>query len=361
MTTNPLIPVQPVPAVEAPKVVPPRARPSNEEIAAWVLVGALIVFVMVRHFVGAVIGGLALYLLLDVVAKWMSTRIPRLAARTTAVLLVTLVGGGLIVGAAGLSMSILQRHVDALPAMMRQMAEILRSTRLWLGGYGRQIIPDMMTDAENFKGGIVLWLKGHADTLKLATNTVSLGLLHVIMGMLLAIVAFFRHVTHHDENTRGPLAYYLTEKVDRVAHAFSRILSAQIKVSLFNTFITSIYLMILLLAGKTVPFTTTLIVITFILGLFPILGNLVTNIVLVILSLGVSGGTAIASLIFVLALSKLQYVLTSRLVGEEIDSQAWEILLAIILGEAAFGLSGVIMAPIIYAFVKRELRERALV
>ena len=97
------------------------------------------------------------------------------------------------------------------------------------------------------------------------------------------------------------------------------------------------------------------------LGLVPIVGNIVSNAVLVILSLGVSGGTAIVSLVFVLALSKLQYVLTSRLVGGEVGSQAWEILFAIIAGEAAFGIAGVIMAPIVYAFVKGELRERALV
>ena len=41
--------------------------------------------------------------------------------------------------------------------------------------------------------------------------------------------------------------------------------------------------------------------------------------------------------------------------------KAWEILMAILLGETAFGVSGVVMAPIIYAFVKRELRERRLV
>ena len=284
-----------------------------------------------------------------------------MAARTTAVILVTLVGGGLIVGAAALSISFLQHHVDTIPAMMSQMADILRSTRLWLGGYGRQLIPDFMTDAETIKSGLVIWLKTHADALKVAGGTFSIGLLHVVMGMLLAIVVFFRHVTHHDENVRGPLAFYLTEKVDRFAKAFSRIAAAQIKVSLFNTFITALYLLTLLLLGRTVPFMATLIVITFILGLVPIVGNIVSNAVLVILSLGVSGGTAIVSLVFVLALSKLQYVLTSRLVGGEVDSQAWEILFAIIVGEAAFGIAGVVMAPIVYAFVKGELRERGLV
>jgi predicted PurR-regulated permease PerM len=361
MTTNPLVPVPAAqPAVQpAPR---PRARPSNAEIAAWILVGVLILFVLFMRIVPAVIGGLALYLILDRLALWLSKRIPGMAARTTAVILVTLIGGGLIVGAAGFSISFVQHHVDTVPAMMRQMADILRSTRLWLGSYGPQIIPDVMTDAENIKGAVVDWLKGHADALKIAGGSFSVGLVHLMLGMLLAIVVFFRHVTHHDEKLRGALAIYLTEKIDRLTHAFSRIAWAQIKVSALNTLIIAIYLLVALpVWGKILPFTTTLIVLTFICGLVPILGNLVSNAVLVILSLGVSEGTAIASLIFVVALSKLQYVLTSRIVGGEIDSQAWEILFAIIVGEAAFGVSGVVMAPIVYAFAKRELRERALV
>jgi predicted PurR-regulated permease PerM len=359
MPTNPLVPV---PAAEPPSrpTLAPRQRPANAEIAAWILVGLLLVFVMYFRVVAAVIGGLALYLILDRLAFSLSKRVPRFAARTTAVILVTLIGGGVIVGAIGLSISFLQHHVDTLPAMMRQMADILRSTRLWLGGYGHQLIPDVMTDAETIKAGMVDWLKKHADAVKIAGGTFSLGLVHVLMGMLLAIVVFFRHVTHHD-HARGALAVHLTEKLDRFTHVFSRIASAQIKVSLFNTAITAMYLLVLLAAGRQIPFMTTLIVITFVCGLLPIIGNIVSNVVLVILSMGVSGGVAITSLIFILALSKLQYLLTSRLLGSEVDSQAWEILFAILVGEAAFGLSGVVMAPIVYAFIKGELRDRGLV
>ncbi|HUJ12302.1 MAG TPA: AI-2E family transporter [Thermoanaerobaculia bacterium] len=360
MTTNPLVPLPAAgPAVRpAPE---PKQRPSNAEIAAWILVAALIGYVLVLRLVGAVVGGLALYVILDRLAGSMSKRVPGMAARTTAVILVTLIGGGVIFGVTALTMSFVQRHVGAIPAMMRQMAEILRSWRLWLGGYGRQIIPDFMIDAESFKFGIVQWLKGHADALKIAGGTAGLSLLHVIMGMLLAIVVFFRHISHHDDDSRGPLAYYLTEKVDRLAQAFVRIASAQIRVSVLNTAIIGVYLLALLFLGRRIPFMTTLIVLTFLVGLIPIVGNVVSNAALVILSLGVSGGVAITSLIFVVALSKLQYVLTSKMVGGEIDSQAWEILFAIIIGEAAFGISGVVLAPIVYAFVKHELRERALV
>ena len=35
--------------------------------------------------------------------------------------------------------------------------------------------------------------------------------------------------------------------------------------------------------------------------------------------------------------------------------------IGIIIGETAFGAGGVVLGPIVYAFVKRELRERNLV
>ena len=119
--------------------------------------------------------------------------------------------------------------------------------------------------------------------------------------------------------------------------------------------------MLLPLFGIHLPFGTTLVVVTFICGLIPVVGNLISNSVITILSLGISFGTAIASLIFLVLIHKLEYLINSRIVGGETDSQAWEILMAIIIGETAFGAGGVVLGPIIYAFVKRELRERALV
>lgn len=357
MTTNPLIPVPPVePAV--------RIQPhvSSEEITSWLLIGALIIYVLTRHLVAGVVGGLTLYLILDWLAGVFASRMPRTAARPLALVLVTLVGGGFIFGAIAFAVSFLRHHAGNLPAMMTQMADILQSTRAWLGGYGEEIIPEVLTDAETIKAAIVVWLKTHAETVRLAGSSVSLSVVHMIMGMLLAILVFFRHVTHHDDHERGSLARCLSEKVDRFAHAFSRIATAQVKISAVNTTLTALYLFIVLpLFGVRLPFSTTIVLVTFVCGLIPVLGNLISNSVIVILSLGVSVSTAIASLTFLVLIHKLEYLINSRIVGSETDSQAWEILLAIVLGETAFGVSGVVMGPIIYAFAKRELRDRGLV
>jgi predicted PurR-regulated permease PerM len=58
---------------------------------------------------------------------------------------------------------------------------------------------------------------------------------------------------------------------------------------------------------------------------------------------------------------KLEYFLNARIIGSHIRAKAWELLLAMVLMEAAFGIGGVIAAPIFYAYFKNELAEKGLV
>jgi predicted PurR-regulated permease PerM len=219
-----------------------------------------------------------------------------------------------------------------------------------------------MTDADNFKDAVAAWLKEHAQAIRAAGGWLSIGLVHTIMGALLAILVFFRRATHHDGHPRGPLARQLFDKVSRFVDAFARIAVAQVKISAVNTSLTAIYLLVLLpMFHRRIPFGTTLVLLTFVCGLIPVLGNLISNTVITVLSLGISVTTAVASLVFLVLVHKLEYLINSRIVGGETDSQAWEILMAIIIGESAFGAGGVVIAPIVYAFVKRELRDRALI
>lgn len=356
-------PIVPEPAQSAEVVVAPvRLRPPAVEIAAWLILGAFLLFVLFRHLVSATIAGLALYYILDRVSRLFTGRISRGARRPLALLVVTLITAAVLAGGIALLVTMLRRGAGNIPDMMNRMAEILTSTRTWLGDVGEQMIPEVLTDAEEFKATIALWLKEHAQTVRAAGSWLGIGLVHMIMGSLVAVLVFFRHVTHHDEKNRGPLARHLVQKTERFADAFARIASAQLKISAVNTTLTGLYLLVVLpMFGIRIPFGTTLVLITFLCGLIPVLGNLISNTVITILSLGVSPGVALASLTFLILIHKLEYLINSRIVGSETDSEAWEILMAILVGEAAFGVGGVVMAPIIYAFVKRELRDRALI
>jgi predicted PurR-regulated permease PerM len=104
-----------------------------------------------------------------------------------------------------------------------------------------------------------------------------------------------------------------------------------------------------------------MIVVTFLVGLMPVLGNLVSNTVIVVISLSNSLYIAAASLAFLVVIHKLEYFVNARIIGGQIQARAWELLIAMVAMEAAFGVQGVIAAPIIYAYVKKELSDRELI
>jgi predicted PurR-regulated permease PerM len=104
-----------------------------------------------------------------------------------------------------------------------------------------------------------------------------------------------------------------------------------------------------------------MIALTFVAGLLPIIGNLISNSVIVIISFSYSLPIAGASLAFLVIVHKLEYFINARIVGSRINASAWELLFAMLVMEAAFGLAGVIAAPVFYAYAKAELVARKLV
>ena len=113
--------------------------------------------------------------------------------------------------------------------------------------------------------------------------------------------------------------------------------------------------------GVKLPFIMTMILLTFVFGLLPVIGNVLSNIVVVVVSLSVSYQVAAISLIFLIIIHKVEYFLNAKIIGSQIKTRAWEILLAMLVLEAVFGITGVIVAPIYYAYVKGELRNANLV
>jgi len=85
-------------------------------------------------------------------------------------------------------------------------------------------------------------------------------------------------------------------------------------------------------------------------------GNLISNAVIVVVSLSISLYVAISALAFLVVIHKLEYFLNARIVGSRIHAKAWELLAAMLVMEAAFGIAGVVAAPIYYAYIKRELK-----
>ena len=125
---------------------------------------------------------------------------------------------------------------------------------------------------------------------------------------------------------------------------------------------TALYLMAVLpLLGIDLPFTKTMVVLTFVVGLLPILGNLISNTVIFVVSLSHSLVVAFGALGYLIVIHKLEYFLNARIIGSQIRARAWEMLIAMILLESAFGIPGLIAAPIYYAYMKSEFRDKGLI
>jgi predicted PurR-regulated permease PerM len=92
-----------------------------------------------------------------------------------------------------------------------------------------------------------------------------------------------------------------------------------------------------------------------------VIGNLISNTAVTIAGLSISLGVGVAALAFLVLIHKLEYFLNARIVGTQIRSRAWELLIAMLVMEAAFGLAGLVAGPIYYAYLKRELEVRDLI
>ena len=139
MSTQPVIPIgsgtpPPLEPSPSPAESAARRRTSPEEIAAWLLLASAIAFVLIKHLVGAAIMGLTLYAILETVSRRFARRMSRSARRPLALLIVAILTGALITFAVALSATVARRGADNIPDMMEQMADILGSVRLWLGG-----------------------------------------------------------------------------------------------------------------------------------------------------------------------------------------------------------------------------------
>jgi predicted PurR-regulated permease PerM len=335
-------------------------RPSALEIASWILAVVGMFLVLHLHLLSALLWGLAAYELVHLLGdKLPFVRGRREAGKRWAVLiLAVLVVGALTLLVVGIIAFFRGRGALAsLPALLGQMADILDTSKShlppWLAGQ----IPD---NAEEIKNLGVTWLRVHAGGLQTVGAQIGRGFLHALIGMVIGAMLSFGEVA--TAKSRGPLAVALTERARRLGGAFRRIIFAQVRISALNTLLTTVYLLVLLpLLGVRLPLVKTLIVLTFLAGLLPVVGNLISNTVIVVVSLSYSAGAAFGSLIFLIVIHKLEYFLNARIVGSQINARAWELLLAMLIMESAFGMAGLIIAPIYYAYVKDELTSRGLI
>lgn len=333
-------------------------RMSSIELSAWIAFGLALLLLLHLHLLPALLAGLFMFALVNALVR--PLRIPALGRGGPRWLAVTLIAAVLLalLTTAGLSLSSFLRNSDEnVPALIQRMAEILENSRDRLP---RWVLENAPADAEELRIALVNWLRSHADIFQVAGAELGRGFAHVLIGM--AIGALLSLESAVPLRSYGPLTAAFAHRALRLVLAFRRVVFAQIWISAINTTLTGLYLAVVLpLFNLELPFTKTLIVVTFVAGLIPILGNLISNTMIVTVSLSQSLAVATGSLLYLVVIHKLEYFLNARIIGGHIRARAWELLSAMLVLEAAFGIAGLIAAPIYYAYLKDELRSKGLI
>lgn len=329
-------------------------------IASWVIAAVVLVLVLKLHLLPALFSGLAVYELVHLLA-------PKLrgyaSTKNRARLWVLALIASLIVAILGVfslwSVSVFRFGAESLPRMAQMMAEIIEGSR--------DILPSRLVDflpanvnAMNLAAAELL--RKNAVILQTAGGILIRSLAYMLVGMVVGALLSLRQETLGQRRLRRPLATAIAERARRFTRSFRRVIFAQVRIAALNTFLTWLYLGVTLpLLGVSIPYLKTMIALTFVVGMLPVIGNLISNTVIVIISLSVSIQLAGFSLLFLAIIHKLEYFINARIIGVRINAQAWELLLAMLVMEAAFGLTGLVAAPVYYAYLKDELEAQRLV
>lgn len=326
-------------------------------LAAHLIFAALAVFVLVDRMVPAVIGGMVVYFAIMAVDHRLGRRLTSRHTRTMATALVAVavlcVFGGAIF--AGVLFS--RAGPQNLSLLTEKLANILSQAQAILPP---GVMDSLPRDAVALKEELVRQLHQHSVELSTIGRESLASLAHTLLAMVIgAFVATHRFAP---AERSGPLSRALMERFREFAQAFRRVFFAQVKISAINTGVTAIYLLgALPLLDVHLPYRKTMVAITFLAGLIPVLGNLISNFVIVLISLGYSFQVGVGSLAFLVLIHKGEYFLNAKIIGVRIEASPWELLLAMLIMESMFGLQGMLMAPVLYAYLKAECRRHQLI
>jgi predicted PurR-regulated permease PerM len=213
------------------------------------------------------------------------------------------------------------------------------------------------TDLESLQAMLVDSLKDEAHSLANFARNTTAALVFALIGIVIAASLLFRSdidLYRHAHESKNNLYSVLSVEIARRFHDFYRcfatVMGAQITISLINTVLTAIFVL-----SFQLPHAALVIAVTFICGLLPIVGNLVSNTIIVFLAFTISVKMALVALVFLVVIHKLEYFLNSKIIGDRIRNPVWLTLIGLIIGERLMGIPGMILAPVVLNYLRIDL------
>jgi predicted PurR-regulated permease PerM len=190
----------------------------------------------------------------------------------------------------------------------------------------------------------------------------TLVLAMLIIGLVAALSFFINEKWNVEDepdavkdSLYATVARELIVRFETFYSSFARVVGAQIIISAINTALTAVFLI-----WNGFPYTTVIVVLTFLCGLLPIIGNIMSNTLIVGVGFTISPKMALVALIFLVVIHKLEYFLNSKIIGDRIRNPMWLTLVGIVLGEKLMGIPGMILAPVVLHYIKVEASKRKL-
>jgi predicted PurR-regulated permease PerM len=178
----------------------------------------------------------------------------------------------------------------------------------------------------------------------------------LLAGLVVAASVFLNPTwTVENDPLVAPGSFYasvtreLAIRFKNLYQSFAIVIGAQLVISAINTGLTTVFIVC-----NGFPYAVLLITLTFVCGLLPIVGNLVSNMLIVGVGFTVSPRAAIFALIFLVVIHKLEYFLNSKIIGRRINNPMWLTLIGLVVGERLMGVAGMILAPVVLHYIKVE-------
>ena len=321
-----------------------------QEISAYIFMIIFMFAILHFHVIPAVLAGLLAYVMTTKLMHQLSVKIPSDSTQSK------IVGMFVGLGSLGLISFLVFILIKALNGenmtdMTNTVIETINQSRKLLPPEIAVYIPDNISE---MKKNLISNLKEHllsfANFGKGALYSILLVLIGWLIGILIACQKKSTNQTHFSKKWN--------ELWRKLSESFRFVVFAQVKVAAFNSIFMAIFLFIVCpIIGWDIPYSKMLVVITFLCGLLPIIGNLISNSISFILALTVSFPAAIAALCMLMLVHKLEYFIISKSLGSDIDSDIWELLIVLFAFEILFGVAGMVFSPILYAFFKTEMRQ----
>ena len=324
------------------------------KVSSQILAVLLCVVVLVYGLLPGLLAVCVGFLTTSALARWRGVgrlRLSPIWAATLVILMPIVAIGFLMANAKGMVFGAVTQYQALLGHLAGTVLEIRQKLPPDLASH----LPDELVAAQT-------WLASYLQSQARALTGIGSAGLHGGLLVYVGLVIGALIVGTPSAISYAPLRLQMRERATHFMESFRQIVIAQFWIAVFNAVCTGVFLMAVLpLFGLTMPYASSLVALTFFAGLIPIVGNLLCNSVLTLAGVSISPSVGLACLLFLVAIHKFEYFINAKVVGKRTGTSAWELLTAMFVGEAIFGVAGLVAAPLYYAYAKRELQADALV